>query len=111
MAGCHSGATAKIKKVANKNLLSTHCIYRCEQTAAQKLSPELNDIMIRPIKIINWATCDPVLHLRVFEALCVSMAVQNRHLLFNTEVIWLLRGRALPRLFELREEANQFLRE
>ena len=28
MTGCHSGATAKIKKVANKNLLSTHCMYR-----------------------------------------------------------------------------------
>ena len=25
MAGCHSGATAKIRKIANKNLLSTHC--------------------------------------------------------------------------------------
>ena len=30
MAGCHSGATEKTKKVANKNLLSTHCIYRYE---------------------------------------------------------------------------------
>ena len=49
MAGCHSGAISKIKKVANKNLLSTHCIIRCEYLAAQKLSPELNDIMIRPV--------------------------------------------------------------
>ena len=31
MAGCHSGATTKIKKVANKNLLPAHCMYRCEQ--------------------------------------------------------------------------------
>ena len=30
MAACHSGATAKIKKVANKNLLSTHSMYRFE---------------------------------------------------------------------------------
>ena len=37
MAGCHSGATAKIKKIANKNLLSTHYMYRCEHIAAQKL--------------------------------------------------------------------------
>ena len=54
MAGCHFGATAKIKKVPNKNLLSTYCIYCCEHIAAQKLSPELNSIMIRPIKIINY---------------------------------------------------------
>ena len=46
MAGCHLGATAKIKKAA-KNLLFTHCIYRCEHIAAQKLSPKLNNIMIR----------------------------------------------------------------
>ena len=55
MAGCHLGATAKIKKVPNKNLLSTHCIYCCEHIASQKLSPELNDIMIRPVKIINYS--------------------------------------------------------
>ena len=54
MAGCHSGAFAKIKKVANKNLLSTYCIYCCEHIAAQKLSPELNDIIIRPVTIINY---------------------------------------------------------
>ena len=55
MAGCHSGVTAKIEKAANKNLLSTHCMYRSEQIAYQKLSPELNDIMIRPVKIINYS--------------------------------------------------------
>ena len=46
MAGCLLGATTKIKKVA-KNLLSTHCIYCCKHIAAQKLSPELNNILIR----------------------------------------------------------------
>ena len=55
MAGCHSGATSKIKKIANKNLLFTRCIIRCEHLAAQKLSPELNDIMIRPDKIISYS--------------------------------------------------------
>ena len=55
MAGCHSSATAKIEKVANKNLLSTHCMHRCEHIAAQKLSYKLNDIMIRPVEIINYS--------------------------------------------------------
>ena len=54
MAGGHSGATATIKKVANKNLLPTHCMYRSEHVVFQKLSPELNDVMIRPVKIINY---------------------------------------------------------
>ena len=34
MVGCHSGATSKIKKFANKNLLSTHCMYRCKHIAS-----------------------------------------------------------------------------
>ena len=55
MADCHLGVNAKIKKVANKNLLSTHYIYHCEYLAGRKLSPKLNDILIRPIKIINYS--------------------------------------------------------
>ena len=55
VAGYHLGATAKIKKVASKNLLSTHCIYRCEHIAAQKLSFKLNDVMIRSVKIISYS--------------------------------------------------------
>ena len=50
MVGCY--ATAKIKKVTNKNLQSIHYIIRRKHLAAQKLSPELNDFMIRAVKII-----------------------------------------------------------
>ena len=35
MTSGHLCATAKIKKVRNKNLLSTHCMYRCEHIASQ----------------------------------------------------------------------------
>ena len=55
-------------------------------------------------------TRDQVLHERPFEALCVSMAAQTRHLIFHAEVIF-SRERVLAGLFELREEANQFLPE
>ena len=53
-AGFHSGATAKTKKVANKNLLSTHCMYRYKHVAFQKLSPKLNTFKIRPVEIISY---------------------------------------------------------
>ena len=91
---CHSGAPQK--KIANKNLLSTHCIIRRKHLAAQKLSPELNDIMIRAVRLL--IICDRVLHLRLLEALCVSMAAENCHLIFYAEVIWLSRGFVLARL-------------
>ena len=101
---CHSGVTAKIKKVANKNLLSKHCIICGAHLAAQKLSPELNDVMARAVKIINYIF-DRVLHLRLFEALCMSMAARNCHLIFYAEVIWLLRGSVLARFFEGRSKS------
>ena len=34
MVGCHLEATTKIRNVANKNLLATHCIIHCEYLAA-----------------------------------------------------------------------------
>ena len=48
--------------------------------------------MIRAVKIVNYIR-DRVLHLRLFEA-HVSIAAQNRHLIFHSEVIWLWEGRA-----------------
>ena len=97
MAGYHLGATAKIKKVPNKNLLFTHCIYSCEHIAAQKLSSKLNDTLILDQLRLS-ITRDRVLHLRLFEALSVSMAAQNLHLIFHAEVIW-LQGDAFWHVF------------
>ena len=53
MAVCYSGATAKRKNCQQKSTV-THCIFSRERFATQKLSPELNDVMIRAVKIINY---------------------------------------------------------
>ena len=60
---CQHGCNHKNIKVAKKNLLSIHYIICRKHLAVQKLSPELNDIMIQAVKII---ICDQVLHLRLF---------------------------------------------
>ena len=83
-------------------------MYRCEHVASQKLSPELNNIVIRQLRLS--ITRDRILHLRLLEALCVSMAAQNRHIIFHAEMMRLSRERVLARLFKLGEEANQFRR-
>ena len=110
MIGCHSGATVKIREVANQDLLITHCILHREHLSSKKMSPELNNVIKDAVKIVNYIR-GRALHSRLFEALCDSMGSQHRHLLFHAEVRWLSRGRVLTRLFELREEVEIFLRE
>ena len=65
--------------------------------------------MMGAVKIIKYIR-NPVLHLRVFEALCERMGLQHYHLIFYAEVIRFWRERVLARLFDLRK-ANKFLRE
>ena len=107
MMGCHTGLTAKIKDVANKDLLITHCILHREKLFAKKLSPELNDVLNGAVKIVN-DIGGRALHSKLFEVLCDSIGSQHHHLLFHVEIRWLSIGRVLTHLFELREEEKQY---
>ena len=71
-AGCHSSTTSKIKKLQTKNLLSIYYMYHCKHIASQKLSLELMTLLSDQLRLSM--TRDRVLHLRLLEALCVSMA-------------------------------------
>ena len=53
MTGHHSGAVARIKEVAHKDLLFTHDIINQEHLASNKLSPKLKDILNDSVKIVN----------------------------------------------------------
>ena len=108
--GYRSGVVAKIKEVAHKEMLFTHCIIHREHLASKKLSPDLKNVLTNAVKIVN-ATRSRPLNSRLFQALCESMDSQHDHLLLHAEVRWLSRGRVLSRLFELREETKHFSRE
>ena len=53
---------------------------------SQKLLPELNDVMFRAVMTLNYIR-ERVLHKRLFEEVCMSMAAQNRYRIFPAEVI------------------------
>ncbi|XP_076805614.1 zinc finger MYM-type protein 6-like [Clavelina lepadiformis] len=72
MIGCHSGVTMKIKEVANKDLLITHCVLHRENLSDKKLSPGLKSSQSGAVKIINYIR-SRALHSRLFEALCDSI--------------------------------------
>ena len=48
------------------------------------------------------------LNSRLFSKLCNELDASNNVLLFHTEVRWLLRGKVLKRVFNLRDELKQF---
>ena len=110
MTGYRSGVVAKIKEVAHKELLFTHCIIHREHLSLKKLPPDLKNVITKAVNIVN-AIRSRSLNSRLFQALYESMDSQQDHLLFHTKVKWLSRGRVLSRLFELREETKHFLRE
>ena len=110
MTGYHSGVTAKIKEVAHKEMLFTHCIIHREHLTSKKLSTDLKNVLTNAVKIVYAIRSRP-LNSRLLQALCESMDSQNDHLLLLAEIRWLSRGPVLSRLFELRKEAKHFLRE
>ena len=97
MIGCYSSIHAKIREVANKDLLITHCVLHQENLSTKKLSPELNNILNGAVKIVN-DIHGQALHSRLCDALCDSIGSQHHHLLFHTEVWWFSRGHVLTRL-------------
>jgi hypothetical protein len=107
MTGKHSGFAAKVKEVAPE-VKATHCVIHREALAAKKLQPELNEVLIAAVKLVNSIKSKPLSE-RLFASLCRDMGSDHEHLLFHTEVRWLSRGNVLRRLFELREELKAFL--
>ena len=77
---------------------------------SKKISPELHEILNFVVKCINLIKATP-LDQRLFSSLCADMDADHKALLLHTDVRWLLRGRVLKRVFELREQIAFFLRQ
>ncbi|XP_073405931.1 SCAN domain-containing protein 3-like [Dendrobates tinctorius] len=109
MTGRFSGLTTRVKQVASE-CESTHCVIHREMLASRKMSPELNTVLQDVIKVINHIKAY-ALNSRLFEQLCEEMDAEHKRLLLHTEVRWLSKGKALARVFELREPLHRFLLE
>ena len=80
MTGLHSGAVAKIKEVAHKDLLFTHCIIHREHLASKKLSQEFKDVLNDFVKLANKIRSRP-LNSRLFD---YYVKVRNVNMNFST---------------------------
>jgi hypothetical protein len=78
----HSGVAAKIKESADANMVLTHCFIHKEHLAAKKVAPELNEILLQSIKIVNYIK-NSALNTRLLSVLCEEMRSDHQHLLYH----------------------------
>ncbi|XP_076372943.1 protein FAM200C-like [Tachypleus tridentatus] len=109
MLGNHSGFAALMRKEV-PNLKITHCFLHSHSLAAKTLLPDLKKTLDICVKVVNFIRSRALNH-RLFQSLCEEMGQEHTVILYHTEVRWLSRGRVLFRVFELRGEIHQFLRE
>ena len=109
MLGNRSGFAALLKKEI-ANLKITNCFLHRHALAAKTLPPDLRKILEISVKVVNMIRSRALNH-RLFQSFCEEVGKEHTVLLYHTEVRWLSRGRVLSRLFELRDEIQQFLRE
>ncbi|XP_076308616.1 protein FAM200C-like [Tachypleus tridentatus] len=81
-----------------------------ESTDQRHCPPDLKKTLDICVKVVNFIRSRALNH-RLFQSLCEEMGQEHTVLLYHTEVRWLSRGRVLFRVFELRGEIHQFLRE
>ena len=90
-------------KERNLNVILTHCFLHCDalvfKTLPVDLFPVLNDV----VSIVNIVMMQPAKSC-LFVLLCEEKGAKHTALLLCIKVRWLLRGKVLAHVYELREE-------
>ena len=101
MAGKHKDLLARALQVAHL-INFAHCIIHRENLAYKTLDSDLKSVLAAMIKIVNFIKSRP-LQTRLFTTLCDEMGSHHKSLPLHSEVRWLLRGKFLTCLYELRD--------
>lgn len=109
MLGARQGFIARVKE-ENPRVVVVHCLRHSENLAPHKLSLEFQEVMQEVIQIVNFVKAR-ALNSRLFAQMCSDFGSVHTHLLYQSEVRWLSRGKVLQRLLELRTETELFVKE
>jgi hypothetical protein len=74
----------------------------------KKMTPDLHETLNISVKVVNLIKSQ-AMNSRRFKKMCEEMGSTHIQLMLHTEVRWLLRGRVLTRLLELKDEVKYFL--
>ena len=92
-----------LAKLANNEIKTTHCLLHLKALVAKTLGFQLKATLDVAVKMVNFIKSKP-LKFHLFTMLCEEMGSQNVSLILHTEVRWLLRGKVVSRVFDLKEE-------
>ena len=95
-----------VKKV-NSEIITTHCFLHREVLIGKTLNSDLTQVLKEVMEMVNYIKAR-LLKSRLFTKLCKEMEANYENLLLHTEARWLSRGKALSRVYELKEEMLAF---
>ena len=107
MLGARSGLQTLVRD-RSPDAVSMHCMIHRQGLAAKTLPESLQNVLDIVIKTVNFVK-NSALNTRLFRKLCSEMNAEHLNLLYYTRVRWLSKGNTLARVFELREELQEFL--
>ena len=107
MLGVRSGLQTLVRN-RSPDAVSMHCMIHRQALALKTLPESLQDALNIAIKTVNFIK-NGALNTRLFRNLCSEMNAEHQNLLYYTRVCWLSKGNVLARVFELREELQEFL--
>ena len=92
------------------DLVCYHCIIH-SAVLTTKLSGELSGILEKPVKLVNYLRSTSHLQRRLLRSFLEESEAQYTDLLLHNDVCWLSKGRTLSRLWLVRLEIVEFLKQ
>ena len=105
----HKSGFQTLVKSRSPNMIGSHCMLHRHALIMKNIPELLKNVLNDVIKTINTIKAS-ALNSRLFTLLCEENDSDFKTLLLHSQVRWLSKGKALERVYILREEISEFLK-